>query len=273
MVKSAQVAHKLMTAFSVHCSRHESGLLPRREDMMSYISKVSIRNRLLQRLPPGIFAYLLPHLERIDLPVKKVVVEANLPIENVVFIEHGLASVVAQSSDGEAVEVGHVGFEGMTGAHIILTADRTPNRTFMQVAGDGLSLPTDILRSMLRSSVPVQEFFLRYVHAMEIQVSHSVLANARYNMHERLARWLLMCSDRVEGGNLPLTHELLGLMLGVRRSGVTNQLHILEGVHAIRSTRANVEIIDRAKLVEIAGGSYGLPEKEYERLLGPIEVN
>ncbi|MBY3044222.1 Crp/Fnr family transcriptional regulator [Rhizobium leguminosarum] len=238
---------------------------------MANINQASVRNKLLQRLPPSVFDHLADHLQQVDLPVKQDVVEANIPTEHVVFVESGLASVIAQSTDNEAVEVGHVGFEGMTGTHVILTADRTPNKTFMQVSGDGLALPTEIFRSLLRSNPPVHDFFLRYVHFMEIQLSHSALATARYNMHERLARWLLMCHDRIEVRNLPLTHELLGLMLGVRRSGVTNQLHILEGVHAIRSTRSNVEIIDRTKLEVIAGGSYGLPEKEYERLLGPVE--
>ncbi|MBY2944520.1 winged helix-turn-helix domain-containing protein, partial [Rhizobium leguminosarum] len=83
-----------------------------------------------------------------------------------------------------------------------------------------------------------------------------------------LARWILMCHDRLEGNNLAITHEFLALMLGVRRSGVTNELHVLEGVHAIRSTRGNVRIVDREKLIEIAGGCYGVPEREYERLLG-----
>jgi hypothetical protein len=86
-------------------------------------------------------------------------------------------------------------------------------------------------------------------------------------MHERLARWLLMCHDRLDGEDLALTHEFLSLMLGVRRSGVTDQLHILEGRHAIKATRGNIRITDREKLEDIAGGCYGAPEAEYGRLI------
>ena len=57
-------------------------------------------------------------------------------------------------------------------------------------------------------------------------------------------------------------------MLGVRRSGVTNELHVIEGLRVIKSTRANVRILDRERLEEIAAGSYGVPEREYERLTG-----
>ncbi len=74
-----------------------------------------------------------------------------------------------------------------------------------------------------------------------------------------------MCHDRLRDKNLPLTHEFLSLMLGVRRAGVTNEIHILEGVHAIKATRGNIRM---PKLEEIAGGSYGVPEHEYERLIG-----
>jgi hypothetical protein len=102
----------------------------------------------------------------------------------------------------------------------------------------------------------------------ELQLAQTALAAAKYSMHQRLARWLLMCHD---GAELPLTHDFLALMLGVRRAGVTGQLHILEGMHAIRSTRGVVRILDRGKLIDIAGGCYGLPEREYDRLIGKKE--
>ena len=121
---------------------------------------------------------------------------------------------------------------------------------------------------MLKAFPEVNVLFLNYVHCCDIQLAQSALANGRYNMHERLARWLLMCHDRLAGHDLPRTHEFLALMLGVRRSGVTNELHVIEGLRAIRSTRANVRILNRERLEEIAGGSYGVPEKEYERLIG-----
>jgi CRP-like cAMP-binding protein len=101
-----------------------------------------------------------------------------------------------------------------------------------------------------------------------LQLAHSALANARYNMPERLARWILMCHDRLQDDDLPLTHEFLGLMLGVRRSGVTDQIHILEGIRAIKATRGNIKVVDRPKLEDIAGGSYGVPEQEYEKHIG-----
>jgi hypothetical protein len=136
------------------------------------------------------------------------------------------------------------------------------------IFSSGIQVPVEQFDNALDQEPASRDLFLRYVHSCELQLAHSALANARYNVHERLARWLLMCHDRLEGDDLPLTHDFLSLMLGVRRSGVTNEIHIIEGLHAIKATRGSIRVINRAKLEEIAGGCYGIPEREYERLVG-----
>ena len=151
---------------------------------------------------------------------------------------------------------------------LLLKVEQTPNKAFMQVEGRGISVPTPALLSMVDQVPTAQDLLLRYVHCSELQLAHSALANARYTMPQRLARWLLMCHDRLRDDDLSLTHEFLSLMLGVRRSGVTNEIHVLEGAHAIKASRGNIRIVDRQKLEEIAGGSYGIPEDEYERHIG-----
>lgn len=235
---------------------------------MSAIFQGSVRNRLLSALPEQAFERLRPFMKTIDLPLRHVLVDADVPTDQVCFIESGLGSVVAISSDGEIVEVGHVGREGVSGFHVFLATERTPNKTFMHVEGSGIIVPVAELFSAFTLDTSLRDFFLRYVQTCQIQLACSALANARYSMHERLARWLLMCHDRLDGNDLPLTHEFLSIMLGVRRSGVTNELHIIEGVGAIKATRGNVRVLDRAQLEEMAGGCYGQPEREYERLIG-----
>jgi CRP-like cAMP-binding protein len=213
---------------------------------------------------------LQPTMERVDLPLKSVQVAADKKTNYVIFVESGLGSVVATTSDDEAIEIGHVGFEGMTGAHSVLRLDTTPNRTFMQVEGLGIQVPVQTLHRLMDEHSPSRDLFLHYVHCCEMQLAHSALANGRYNIGERLARWLLMCHDRLRSENMPLTHEFLALMLGVRRSGVTDHLHMLEGALAIKATRGLIHIRSRAKLLEIAGGCYGTPEREYDRLVGAL---
>jgi CRP-like cAMP-binding protein len=91
----------------------------------------------------------------------------------------------------------------------------------MQAAGSGLALPADVLEQVLLQHQAACDLLLRYVQSCEIQLAHSALANARYEMPQRLDRWLLLFHDRLRVRDLPLTHEFLSLMLGVRRSGVT----------------------------------------------------
>ncbi|MBY2966285.1 Crp/Fnr family transcriptional regulator [Rhizobium leguminosarum] len=227
-----------------------------------------VHNLLLKALPAEAFDLLAADAQAVELPLRHVLVESDQPHEHVCFVESGLASMVATNAEDEAVEVGHIGFEGMAGLHVVLKTNTTPNRTFMQVAGSGLLVSVETFGRVLAAFPAVNDLFLQYMHCCDIQLAQSALANGRYNMHERLARWLLMCHDRLNGNDLPLTHEFLALMLGVRRSGVTNELHVIEGMRAIRSTRANVKVLDRERLEEIAAGSYGIPEREYERLIG-----
>jgi CRP-like cAMP-binding protein len=120
----------------------------------------------------------------------------------------------------------------------------------------------------MEASPSLKALLLRWVQVLMIQTAQSALANGRYTIQERLARWLLMCHDRLDGDDLPLTHEFLSLMLGVRRSGVTEALHVLEGVKIVRTSRGRIHILDREKLEEIAGDCYGLSEAEYAKLIG-----
>ncbi|MBY2908569.1 Crp/Fnr family transcriptional regulator [Rhizobium leguminosarum] len=233
---------------------------------MQELRQRQVNNRLLRRFPEDAFELLAPHLEPIDLPVKRSLVRPGKSIEHVCFLESGLASMVAESADGRSVEIRHIGREGIAGYPVVLGVDRTPNKTFMQVAGHGFQVATEDFLPILDHS-QIRQLLLRYVHTCELQVAHSALAAAKFNVHQRLARWLLMCHDRIDGNHLPLTHDFLALMLGIRRAGVTNELHILEGMHAIKSTRGNVRILDRGILIEIAAGCYGVPEQEYERLI------
>jgi hypothetical protein len=106
------------------------------------------------------------------------------------------------------------------------------------------------------------------VQAFTIQIGQTALAKGSYRIEERLARWLLMCHDRVDGDALSTTHEFLSLMLGVRRAGVTQTLQVLEDRGLISTKRGQITVVDRIKLEAGAGDSYGVPEAEYASLIG-----
>ena len=136
------------------------------------------------------------------------------------------------------------------------------------MAGEGQRLRSDDLREAMQTSPTLQALLLRYGQALMVQTAQTALANGRAKIGERLARWLLMAHDRADGDELPLVHEFLALMLGVRREGVTLALQRLEGINLIGAKRGRITILDRKGLEECADGSYGVPEAEYERLFG-----
>jgi CRP-like cAMP-binding protein len=188
------------------------------------------------------------------------------------FLEDGVGSVTDPQRDGNQVEIGLYGREGFSGTSVVLGVESTPHRSFLQV-GEGvpaLKIGTRRLVEACRQSADLHNLLLRYVQTFNIQAAQGSAANALYEVPQRLARWLLMCHDRVSGDIIELTHEFMAMMLGVRRAGVTVALHTLEGTGAIRATRGRVLVVLRERLEELAGDSYGRPESEYSRIIAPF---
>jgi CRP-like cAMP-binding protein len=213
---------------------------------------------------------LLPHLTLVSLHKGDVLVHAHRPIKQVYFPENALGSVVALTREGRRIEVGLFGRDGMSGTSILLGGDRSSLETFTQVPGPAFQIAAARLRAVIAQSPSFAALLLRYVEAFNVQVSHTATANGIYTLEERLARWLLMTHDRMDGDDLPLVQEFLAMMLAVRRAGVAEALQALDEAGVIKTDRGLITIVNRARLEEIAGGSYGQPEAEYRRLVGPI---
>lgn len=225
------------------------------------------RNLLLDLMSEADRGLLGPRLERVDLSVRQPLFDRDEPIEHVHFLLGGLSSEIASADEANRIEVGCVGREGLSGHTVLLGVDKSPHHAFVEVKGAALRIRSADLRAAMEESASLREHLLRYVHVFMIQIASSALADARFTIEQRLARWVLMTSDRV-GPSMNLTHEFLSLMLAVRRSGVTDAIHVLEGEHLIRAERATITILDRAGLEAKAGGSYGVAEREYERIFG-----
>ena len=228
----------------------------------------AFRNQVLSGLTASQLGHLAPHLKPVDLPRAMVVEPADAPIAHAYFPACGLASVVARDLNGQRIEAGLIGREGMTAMAVVMGDDRSPHETLFQVAGTGHRMEADALREAMTVEPAIRERLLRFALAFSVQSAHTTLASGRHAIEGRLARWLLMCHDRVDGDRLELTHEFLSLMLGVRRAGVTVALHLLEGRGLIKATRGCIRLLDRAGLEATAQGSYGVAEAEYARLMG-----
>lgn len=231
-------------------------------------SRTSHRNRLLSRLSPGDVALLAPDLEWLALKQGYVLEVPNRPIEFVYFIETGVVSVVVVNAHDHRIEVGVIGLEGVTGLPIVMGDDRSTNSTYMQIGGEGWRIAADALRAAMADSPSLAMLLQRFARAFMTQTAHTALANGRAKLDERLARWLLMAHDRMDSDEVPLTHEFLAVMLGVRRAGVTVALKAFEQQGLVTTRRGQLTVVSRPGLEKIAGSFYGTPEAELLRLLG-----
>ncbi|MDF0664159.1 MULTISPECIES: Crp/Fnr family transcriptional regulator [unclassified Rhizobium] len=225
------------------------------------------RNRLLRSVSAHDLRGLEAYFEPVDLNVIDVLVEPNTPIEHVYFVERGIVSVVTTTPSGRCLEVFKIGREGMTGISVLLELNKTPLRSVVQAAGSAIRVPVPALRMAMEQSRSLRGKLLRYTHTVLVQTAETALALGHYTLNQRLARWILMSHDRIEGDNLLVTHDFLAVMLGVRRPGISESLAILEGEGMIKALRANIVVLNRAKLIRMAGGSYGRCEAEYARVI------
>ena len=230
--------------------------------------RTTSHNRILSLLPSSDRALLEPHLERVDLPLRKELEVRHKRIDHAYFLEDGIASVVANGTNDTSIEVGLIGSEGMTGLAVVMGTDRAAHSIYMQVAGTGHRIPSQALRQAIEQSAQLQRIFLRFAHAFFIQATYTALTNGRSKVEERLARWLLMAHDRLKRDELPLTHEFLAIMLGVRRAGVTTAVNTLVDRGLIQTRRCMIRIADREGLKKASNGAYGPPELELEKMFG-----
>ncbi len=178
------------------------------------------------------------------------------PIKYCWFLEDGIASMVATSRDGQETEVGIVGREGMIDVATILGSSHTPLRCFMQVSGKCLRVPARVLTAAYEASDTVRSTFNRLAFELLCQIAQTALANASYSVEQRLARWLLMCADRLGGNEIALTHEFLSVMLNVRRAGVTLAIQSLQSSGYVEGRRGSVRITDRPGLRSFVKDAY-----------------
>jgi CRP-like cAMP-binding protein len=236
--------------------------------MLEAHARTGIRNRLLQKISVEDWALLGPHLEEVTLKERQIIEVPTKPVTHAYFLETGVASVVAVNAEDHRIEVGVIGFEGVTGVPLIMGDSRAQNSTYMQIGGNGHRILQEALSEAMAKSGGLRALLLKSAQGFMIQTAHTALANGRAKLEQRLARWLLMALDRITADTVPLTHEYLAVMLGVRRAGITVAIHGFERRGLVTTRRGQLTVTDRRGIEQIAGSFYGTPEAELRRLLG-----
>ncbi|WP_332304431.1 Crp/Fnr family transcriptional regulator [Rhizobium sp. GR12] len=223
-------------------------------------------NFLLSLLDEDIRREVLAACMPVKLALGNKLVSAGTPIEHALFLSSGIASIVVISTSGRKTEAGIVGNEGFVPAGVLAGAETSFNEIVVQAPGKALAIDMRSFRALIAKHRIFSEIMICALHVSRTQVECTAAANATCTVSQRLARWLLMCQDRVKGDQLQLTHDFLSMMLAVRRPSVTDALHVLESQRFIRSERAKITVRNREALEVYARDLYGLAESESTRV-------
>ena len=230
-----------------------------------------LRNRLLGALSPDELGELWRKLEPVELPMREILQTAEQPQSAVYFIETGWVSMLANMEDGDAAEVGLVGNEGMLGLQLLLDDELDDLEGMVQCPGTALRMPAAAFREALERLPNFRRLLHRYALVQHGQVARTAACNGRHNIDQRLARWLLMAHDRAQSDTYPMTHEFLGMMLGVRRAGISVAAGVLQKAGLIRYSAGKITITDRPGLENASCDCYGVCRRAQDRLVSTGE--
>ena len=169
-------------------------------------------------------------------------------IEHLYFVEEGMASMTTTFTDGSQVEVGMFGYESVIGVSALMGTKRSLNRVYTQIAGNGYACVVENGRREFARGGDFQHLALRYVQTQLDQAIQSAGCHSKHNVEQRLARWLLICADRVRSERFKMSHEFLADMIGGTRPTLSAAASLLREKRLIEYTRGEIHIVDVAGL-------------------------
>lgn len=226
-----------------------------------------VSNELLLGLPSQECDAIFSVLTFVNLRTHDVLQEAEEPIRYAYFVDSGMVSILTVMQDGKSVEVGLCGKEGCTGFPLAAGFKTSDTRAVVQIQGTAFRVSSQGLVKVLRQCPVLAKRIQQFGLIMAIQGTQVAACNRLHEVDERLARWLLMSQDRIQGDGhvLPLTHEFLAHMLGTRRSSVTVAAGLLQKAGLITYNRGHVKIEDRERLEDASCECYDLIRKHTEK--------
>ena len=224
-------------------------------------------NHLLAALPEGVQARLFPFLELAEMPLGRVVFESGALIRHVYFPTDAIISLLYVMENGASAEIAVVGNEGLVGLALFMGGESTTSRTIVQSAGFAYRLPGKRFTDEVNRHSELLMLMLRSTQALITQMAQTAVCNRHHSIDQQLCRWLLLSLDRLSGGHLVMTQELIANMLGVRREGVTEAAGRLQQQGVIEYHRGHIRVLNRPQLEVLSCECYQVVKRETDRLL------
>jgi CRP-like cAMP-binding protein len=172
------------------------------------------------------------------------------------FPDSGLIASISAVTTGRQIAVASVGTEGLVGVSRILAMPRQPRRVVTLLESAGHRLPVDALRRAFEELEGFRAAVLAHLGRQLIEVSSLVACSRLHSHRQRLARWILTMTDKVQEQSLLVTHDVLAQLVGGPRSAVTVALNEFTAKGAITHRRGKVTILNRSVLVAQACECY-----------------
>lgn len=215
-----------------------------------------MQNHLLSCLAAPDLALLTPHLVQLPLIQGAVLHEPETAIETTYFPLSGAVSLSLVMKKGQTVEIASVGREGAIGLFAHAGNWQAQSRAIVQIPGIASVIPSAVLRAAMSQSDHLRELVIRYKGTLAAQTQQLAACNALHSAEQRLARWLLQISDRIDSTEITATQETISLILAMRRTSVTLVALKFQREGLIRYARGRVSIVDLAGLRALACECY-----------------
>ena len=226
-----------------------------------------LQNCLLAALPADARKRLFPHLRRTQLPLGKVLYEADETQRYAFFPTDSIVSLLYRMESGAAGEISVVGYEGVIGISLFMGGQSTSTRAVVQCAGNAYRLPVARLVDEFNRHGRLLDLLLRYTQALITQMVQTAACNKHHSLDEQMARWLLLSLDRLDGAAIVMTQQMIANMLSISPARVTEIARKLQGLGVIRYRGGRIAVRDRPMLEKLSCECYAVVKHETDRLL------
>jgi CRP-like cAMP-binding protein len=227
-----------------------------------------LENRILNALPDSEREQLLAQMEPFALNHSAVLYDIGDRVEHVYFPNSGMVSLISHTEEGETLEVGIVGYEGIIGLSVFLESYESQYRTLVQSTGHAFRMKAGAFQSACERHAHLRSLIRRYTHLRMTQITQAAICIRFHTLEARLCRWLLQSQDCVKSAELELTQEFIAMMLGTHRPGVSLTAGILQNAGLIRYSRGHITILDRERLEASSCECYRVIRHALDRFTG-----
>jgi CRP-like cAMP-binding protein len=204
------------------------------------------------------------HGELVALTAGRALYRVGVPIRDVYFLTHGQVSLLALTPDGATLELAAVGAGGFLGLPVVLGTGVAMYLATVHVAGGAWRLSAETFLRVLHDHPGLREACLRYADRALSEIGQTAVCHSFHPVSGRLCRWLLETSARLQSDTIPMTHERLSAVLGVRRAGITEALSELQRAEAVRVRPGQIVITHRRRLELSACACYDRSRDVFE---------